>query len=64
MKLFLETKEKYDVYIGLVCEGRAPMRDTTPEFVKKMNELVQEVGLNDYRIIAPFLDFDKDMIIK
>jgi 7-cyano-7-deazaguanine synthase len=62
--LFLETKEKYDIYTGLVCEGRASMKDTTPGFVKKMNELSEEVSLSNPRIIAPFLDFDKDMVIK
>ena len=63
--LFLSGKEKPDVFIGLKCEGRIPMKDTTPEFVKAMNKLAEE-ATNDggYKVIAPLIDYDKDEIVK
>ncbi len=63
--LFLKTKEKYDIYIGLKNEGQVHFKDTTPEFINEMNNLVN-VATNDgnYKIIAPFINKDKDELTK
>jgi 7-cyano-7-deazaguanine synthase len=59
--LFLRTKEKYDIYIGFKSEGQVYFKDTTPEFLKKMNELVEHATDDgNYKILAPFIDKDKD----
>lgn len=57
---YLKNKEKYDIYLGIKDEGKIPMKDTTPEFLKKINELVEH-ATNDgnYKIIAPLINKDK-----
>ena len=61
----LQKKEKPDIFIGLKCEGRIPMKDTTPAFVLAMNTLAEEATHDGgYKIIAPLIDKDKDEIVK
>ncbi len=62
---YLSKKERYDVYIGIKNEGKIPMKDTTPKFLQKVNELAEE-ATNDggYKIVAPFIHDDKVQIIK
>ncbi|MBI2508141.1 7-cyano-7-deazaguanine synthase [Candidatus Woesearchaeota archaeon] len=62
---FLKNKERYDILIGLKNEGREHMKDTSPEFVKKINELAEE-GTHDggYKIIAPLIELDKTEVIR
>ena len=62
---FLSKKERWDVVTGIKDEGGEAMKDTTPSFLKKINELAEE-GTNDggYEILAPFLDKDKTEVIK
>jgi len=63
--IYLKTKEKYDIYIGLKDEGQLHFKDTTPEFVKQMNELQKHAtDKGDFKILAPFLDKDKDELTK
>ena len=61
---FLAKKERYDVYIGLKSEGSIGFKDSSPEFIKEINRLV-EVATNDggYKIIAPLHDEDKDDVV-
>ena len=41
------------------------MKDTTQEFIKEINKLVYySVNSGKFRFIAPFIDKDKDEIIK
>ena len=62
---FLKNKEKYDIIIGLKNEGREHMKDTTPEFVNKINELIKEATHHgDYRVISPLINLDKIETIK
>ncbi len=62
---FLKTKERWDVIIGIKNEGNEAMKDTTPSFLKKINELAEE-GTHDggYKIISPIIDLDKTEVIK
>ncbi|MAG45314.1 MAG: hypothetical protein CMH63_00895 [Nanoarchaeota archaeon] len=62
---FLKNKEKYDVIIGIKDEGDEHMADTTPEFVKKVNELAKEGTQDgDYEVVAPLIELDKTDVIK
>ena len=62
---FLKTKERYDVIVGIKDEGEGVMKDTTPEFLKKINELSEE-GTKDggYKVISPIIEMDKTEVIK
>jgi len=61
----LGKKEKPDIFIGLKCEGRIPMKDTTPSFVAAMQKLAEEATHDgEYKVIAPLIDKDKDEIVK
>ena len=62
---FLKNKERYDIVVGLKNEGREHMKDTTPKFVEKVNELIKEgTHHGDYRVIAPLINLDKIEVIK
>lgn len=62
---YLSKKERYDIHIGIKNEGKVPMKDTTPKFLQKINELAEEATHDGgYKIIAPFIDKDKVEIIK
>lgn len=62
---FLKNKERYDVVIGIKNEGNEAMKDTTPKFVEKMQELSEEATHHGgYKIIAPFIKMDKTEVIK
>ncbi len=61
----LNKKDKPEMFIGLKCEGRIPMKDTTPRFVSAVNKLAEEATHDgDYKVIAPLIDKDKDEIVK
>jgi len=62
---FLSKKERYDLFIGLKNEGNVHMKDTTPKFIEKFNELAEE-ATNDggYKILAPLIKYDKPDVIK
>src|SRR3989344_5369830 len=56
---------KEDIYLGIKNEGRVPMKDTTKEFIKKINELVYfSVNSGDFKFKAPLISYDKDEIVK
>lgn len=62
---FLRNKRLYDIFIGLINEGRSFMNDTTNEFINKINELSEHSTFNGkYRVIAPLLNSDKADVIK
>jgi len=60
--LYIKNKEKYDILVGFKNEGKESFPDTTPEFVRKMNELA-EISTKGFRIIAPLIEKDKEDII-
>ncbi len=62
---FLKNKERYDIVIGIKNEGREHMKDTTPEFLKKINELAEEGTYHGgYKVLAPLIEMDKTEVIK
>ncbi len=61
---FISKKKQHNVYIGLKSEGRLPMKDATPEFVKEINKLAKHSTLKgNFKILAPFINKDKDEIV-
>ena len=62
---FISKNKQYSVYIGLKSEGRLPMKDATPEFIKEINKLAKQSTLKgNFKILAPFINKDKDEIIR
>jgi len=62
--LFLSKKEKNDIYIGIKYEGELSFKDTTSKFLKKINGFVKNcVQEGRYKILAPFINKDKEEII-
>jgi 7-cyano-7-deazaguanine synthase len=62
---YIKNKNKTDIFIGIKYEGELCFKDTTPKFVKKINELIGVcVQKGDYKIKAPFLNKDKEDIIE
>lgn len=61
---FISKKQKYDIYIGLKCEGQIPMKDTTQDFVNQINKL-SKFATHDgnYKVLAPLIKEDKDDIV-
>ena len=61
---FLSKEIKSNIYIGIKHEGELSFKDTTPKFLEKVNEFIIEcVQKGDYKIIAPFINKDKEDII-
>ncbi|MFP3190606.1 MAG: 7-cyano-7-deazaguanine synthase [Thermoproteota archaeon] len=61
----ISRKTKYDIYIGIRRETPVAMKDNTPEFLNKMNELVDyATHYGEYKINAPLIFYDKDQIVK
>ena len=62
--LFIKTKERYDIIIGIKKEGQITFKDSTPSFVNAINNLAEECTHHGgYKVIAPLIDFDKDEIV-
>ncbi len=62
---FLKNKERYDIIIGLKNEGQEHMKDTTQDFIKKINELAEEgTHHGGYKVLAPLIKLDKTEVIK
>ncbi len=62
---FIKNKEIYDIFIGLINEGRVHMKDTTKEFIESINNLQKHATNNgNFKILAPLIDKDKTEIIK
>ncbi|MDD5254399.1 MAG: 7-cyano-7-deazaguanine synthase [Candidatus Nanoarchaeia archaeon] len=63
--LFISTKERWDVYLGIKDEGQVQLKDTTPEFLEKLNLLGEEATFHGgYKILAPFIDKDKPEVVE
>jgi 7-cyano-7-deazaguanine synthase len=63
--LFISTGERYVIYSGIKKEGNVNLKDTTPEFVKKINELAEEATFHGgYKIETPLMEYDKDEEVK
>jgi len=60
---FIRKNIKQDVYIGIKYEGKISFNDTKPEFLKAINSLAKFSQKGKFRIIAPFINKDKEDII-
>lgn len=62
---FISKNEKYDIYLGIKYEGELQFKDTTPEFLEQMNKTAEFCTQDgNYKFIAPFLNKDKEELIK
>jgi len=61
---FIKTGEESEIYLGIKYEGELRFKDTTKEFIENMNELSKETTQRGFKIIAPFIDKDKEDIIE
>jgi 7-cyano-7-deazaguanine synthase len=63
--IFISTGERYDVTIGIRRETPVAMKDNTPEFVEEMNRMSEQATHHGgYRVSAPLIKYDKDMVVK
>ncbi len=60
--LYIDNKERYDLFVGFKCEGKESYPDTTKEFVESMNK-ISKVSTKGFKIYAPFIEKDKEEII-
>jgi 7-cyano-7-deazaguanine synthase len=60
---FVKEKINSDIFVGFKNEGGEGFRDTTIEFVKKMNNISKEACASEFNIIAPLIARDKENII-
>jgi 7-cyano-7-deazaguanine synthase len=62
---FIANDERYDVYIGIRRETPVAMKDNTPKFLEEINRLGEQATHHGgYRLLAPFIKYDKDKVIK
>ena len=61
--IYLRRKDISDIFVGFKNEGSEPYPDTTPEYVKKMNEL-GSFCMKKFKIKAPMIKKDKEDIVK
>ncbi len=61
--LYLKEKNKYDLFVGFKCEGKESYPDTTKKFVKAINKISKIGNKNRFKILAPFIDKDKEDIV-
>ena len=62
---YLNTKKKYDIFIGFKDEGKIPMKDATKAFLDDMNALVNNATHHGfYTFKAPLLKYDKTDVVK
>ena len=64
--IYIKTKKKNDIYLGIKYEGLKSQRfkDTTPEFLRQMNKLADFSEQTKFKILAPFLNKDKEEIVE
>lgn len=62
---FISEKERYEVYLGIKEEGELRFKDTTPEFIEKMNNLVKFCTQEEkFEFVAPFLKKEKEDLLE
>jgi 7-cyano-7-deazaguanine synthase len=62
--LYINSKKKYDLFVGFKNEGKEAYPDTTSEFVSQMNRLSKIGCYKDFKIKAPLIKKDKEDIIQ
>ena len=60
----LKGEGKFDIFVGF--DGNSvPYKDARPQYIGMMNKLIEQCTFNgNYKIYSPFIDKDKDEIIK
>lgn len=61
---FINKKKKSDVYLGIKYEGELSFNDTKPEFLRDINNLAKHAQKGNFKILAPFINKDKEEIIE
>ena len=56
--------KKYDLFLGLKNEGKESYVDSTKDFLKSFNNLSKNGSEGKFKAIAPFIEKDKEDIIK
>ncbi|HLD15007.1 MAG TPA: 7-cyano-7-deazaguanine synthase [Candidatus Nanoarchaeia archaeon] len=61
---YLRKKKRYDIFMGIREEGRVPMKDCTPTFLKIINLAANQSTLDEgYKILAPLMKMDKEDVV-
>lgn len=60
---FIKSSIKSDIFLGFKCEGKDSYPDTTKEFLSNINKLLSTSCSYPIKVIAPFIDKDKEDII-
>ena len=62
--IFLKTKERFSIVVGIKKEGQISFKDSRPEFVAAMNALAEEGTFHGgFEVIAPLIELDKDEVV-
>ncbi|MBI3334517.1 7-cyano-7-deazaguanine synthase QueC [Candidatus Pacearchaeota archaeon] len=61
--LCIQKKPVHSIFIGFKCEGEEHFPDTTPEFLKQVNQLAKVSASVSIKIHAPLIKKDKEDII-
>ena len=61
--LAIKERKNYDLFVGFKCEGKESYPDTTKKFLNYMNNLAKISEVGKFKVIAPFINKDKDEII-
>lgn len=62
-RFFIKNKQIWDIFVGFKCEGKEHYPDTTPKFIKAVNNLAK-ISKIKTKIFAPLIKKDKDEIVK
>jgi len=60
---FIKTGKESEIFLGIKYEGLG-FKDTTPNFLKEINRLAKFSQKGKFKIIAPFVDKEKEDIIE
>jgi 7-cyano-7-deazaguanine synthase len=61
---FIKTNMESEVFLGIKYEGDIRFKDTTPKFLEEVNRLAKFSQKGKFRILAPFIDKDKEEIVE
>ncbi len=62
--LFIATGKKYSIVMGIKKEGQVSFKDSRPEFIVAMNEAAKHCTSDDFEVLAPLMELDKDEIVR
>ncbi|NCO11500.1 hypothetical protein CO038_04705 [Candidatus Pacearchaeota archaeon CG_4_9_14_0_2_um_filter_39_13] len=62
--LYIREGKVSDIFVGFKSEGKEPFPDATPDFLKKLNSLSEVSCAMPFKVIAPFIEKDKEDLIR